>query len=167
VRKIAFILTCLALVWPARSQEEFVPADLLNEANEWLKENVDDEALDALGVDKERVQMFLAELQKHFQGTYVYDLSPLRDTAREIQPILAGFEETEPYALWLKAHLDDFEVSERLRKEAVVQTTNRQRSPPPPSAASTICASSSTAKATARACAACRRRCSRASSAHR
>ena len=105
-----------------------MPADLLQQANDWLNENIDPAALDSLGVDKDRVQKFFAELQKGFQGTYVYDLGALRDTARQIQPVLERFEETEPYALWLKAHFDHFEVSERLRKEAAARSTARSRS---------------------------------------
>ena len=135
MKTIVFIILCVVLAQPARAQQEFLPADLLDQANEWLSENIDDEALDALGVDKERVQRFLAELQKHFQGTYVYDLSGLRESAREIQPLLAAFDETEPYALWLRTHLDYFDVSERLRKDAVAQSTNNVRPLPPPSAA--------------------------------
>jgi len=106
-----------------------VPAEFLQQANEWLNENIDDAALDALGVDKERVQKFLGELQKQFLGTYVYDLVALRDTAKQIQPLLESFEETEPYALWLKTHLDYFEVSERLRKEVAPKSTNTTRLP--------------------------------------
>ena len=122
------LLLCLALT--VHAQEEFLPADLLQEANEWLKENIDDDALDALGVDRARAHQFLTELQKQFQGTYVYDLGALRDTAIQLQPLLASFEETEPYALWLKTHLDYFDVSQRLRKEAIGKSTNTLRLPP-------------------------------------
>jgi membrane-bound lytic murein transglycosylase D len=134
MKTIVFIVLCLALALPARPQAEFLPEDLIEQANDWLNENVDEDALDALGVDKERVQRFLAELQKQFQGTHVYDLSELRETAKQVQPILAGFEETEPYALWLRTHLDYFEVSERLRQNAVARSTNAVRALPPPSA---------------------------------
>jgi len=126
VKTIYSIFLCLALALVANAQEELesVPADLLQQANEWLTENIDDSALDALGVDKDRVQRFFAELQKRFQGTYVYDLGTLRDTATQLQPLLESFDETQPYALWLKTHLDYFDVSERLRKEATSKSTN-------------------------------------------
>ena len=122
-------ILCLALVLTARAQQELVPADLLQQANDWLNENIDDAALDALGVDKDRVQKFLADLQKHFQDTYVYDLAALRGTAVQFQPLLASFEETQPYAVWLKAHLDYFDVSERLRKAAAAKSTNTAQLP--------------------------------------
>jgi membrane-bound lytic murein transglycosylase D len=118
-----------ALLFSAQAQLEVAPADILQQADEWLNENIDAAALDALGVDKDRVQKLLVELQKRFQGTYLYDLGSLRDTAKQIQPLLESFEETQPYALWLKAHLDYFDVSERLRKEAAAKSTNTMRLP--------------------------------------
>jgi len=124
VKKIGATILSLALVSAASAQEEFVPAGLLEQASEWFNENIDGTALDALGLDKDRVQRFIAELQRDLQGTYVYDLGTLRDTARQLQPLLANFEETQPYALWLKTHLDYFEVSERLRREVAGKSTN-------------------------------------------
>lgn len=129
VKTISSIVLCLVLAFTANAQEELVPADLLQQANEWLNENIDDAALDALGVDKDRVQKFLAELQRRFQGTYIYDLGALRETAKQVQPLLESFEETQPYAVWLKAHLDYFDVSERLRKEVATKSTNTTRLP--------------------------------------
>ena len=48
----------------------------------------EEEVLDALGVDRDRTQKFLGDLQRQFQGTYVYDLGALRDTATRLQPVL-------------------------------------------------------------------------------
>jgi membrane-bound lytic murein transglycosylase D len=131
VKTIWASLLCSALVTAAPAQDEFLPADLLQEADKWLGENIDWQVLDALGVDKNRAQRFLADLQKSFQGTYVYDLTGLRESAVQLQPLLASFEETEPYALWLKTHLDYFDVSERMRKEARPNSTNISRLPNP------------------------------------
>lgn len=123
------IFHCLFLAWAglalassSRAQGELLSADLLQQAAELIADNLDDDALDALGVDKDRAHQFLAELQKRLQGSQVYDLATLRTTATQLQPLLASFEETQPYAVWLKAHLDYFEVSERLRKEASIKT---------------------------------------------
>lgn len=124
---IAASLICLS----ARGQEEFTAADLLQQANDFVAENLDDDAFDALGVDKQRVHEFLVAVQRQFQGTYVYDLATLRNTAVRLQPLLASFEETEPYALWLKSHLDYFEVSQTLRNEMNSRPTNHVALPPP------------------------------------
>ena len=131
MKTICSIVLGLALAFSAGAQEEFIPADLLQQADAWLQENIDPAALEALGVDQNRAQQFLAELQKRLQGTYVYDLSALRGPARQLQPLLASFEETQPYALWLKTHLDYLDVAEQLRAEAAPRSTNTVSLPPP------------------------------------
>ena len=130
MKTLFLVALCLALVSATNAQEDLLTPELFEQATDWLNENIDDDALDALGVDKDQAQRFLAELQKQFQGTYVYDLGAMRDAAMRLQPVLASFEETEPYALWLKTHLDYFDVSERLRKETTTRSTNKVRLPP-------------------------------------
>ncbi len=122
----------VAINFAALAQDELViPPDLLRQANEWVNENIDERVLDALGVDRDRTQRFLGDVQKQFQGTYVYDLGALRDTATRLHPVLNQYEETQPYAAWLKAHLDYFEVSQKLRAEARPKGTNSALLPPP------------------------------------
>lgn len=99
-------------------------AEAINSAEQLLLQNVDEDALKSLGVDTEQAQKFLTELKKRFEGTYVYDLGALRETAAQLLPVLQQFEETAPYAIWLKTHLDYFEVAEQLRKEASRASTN-------------------------------------------
>lgn len=117
-----------------RAQQEPTPADVLQQAAELIADHLDDDALDALGVDQESARQFLAELQKRLESSQVYDLATLRSTAVQLQPLLARFEETQPYAAWLKTHLDYFEMSERLSQEAARQPTNTARPLPAPSA---------------------------------
>jgi len=116
------ILFCARVV--AQNEITMEPADVINSAEQLLRENVDTNALEALDVDTERAQNFLDELKKRFEGTYVYDLGALRETATQLLPVLQQYEETEPYAIWLKTHLDYFEVAEKLRKEASHGVTN-------------------------------------------
>lgn len=122
---------CLMLPGRAPAQEEFLPSDLLQQAGEWVNENIDDRVLDALGLDEDRARQFLAELQKQFQGTYVYDLGALRGTATQLLPLLEQHAETQPYAVWLRSRLDYFEVSENLRRAVATKTTNTVRLPAP------------------------------------
>lgn len=132
-QSIMLALAGLALAGPARGQDDVLSPELLQQAAELIADNLDDDALDALGVDKNRAHQFLAELQKRLQGSQVYDLATLRTTAVQLQPLLASFEETQPYAVWLKTHLDYFEISERLQREALKQSTNTARPLPAPS----------------------------------
>src|SRR5690242_5391455 len=113
--KYAAILICFATASALVAQDELViHSDLLRQATEWAVENIDDRVLDALGVDRDRTQKFLSDLQKQFQGTYVYDLGALRETATRLQPVLDQYEETQPFAIWVKSRFDYFEVSQKL-----------------------------------------------------
>lgn len=128
---ISISLLCCASGLPARAQQEPDPAELLRDAGDWLAENIDDSVFEALGVDQQRTRQFLHDLHQAFQGTYIYDLAVLRDTAIQLQPVLDRYEETQPYAVWLKAHLLDFDVSQKLRDQISATVTNKLRLPPP------------------------------------
>lgn len=123
-------IVLLFLVWklamPAFAQEQVTidPSEFFDSAQELLRENVDDDLLRSLGVDETRAQEFLAELRKRFEGTYVYDLGSMRESALQLLPVLEQFEETSPYAVWLKAHLDYFDVAEKMRQKASCDSTN-------------------------------------------
>ncbi|HLH53943.1 MAG TPA: lytic transglycosylase domain-containing protein [Verrucomicrobiae bacterium] len=89
--------------------------DLVSSAQQWAKGNLDEDVLRTLQqADREKVRKILADLQKEFQGQYVLDLAGLRDAAHTAIPLLEQYEETLPYALWLKVHLDDLEVANQL-----------------------------------------------------
>jgi membrane-bound lytic murein transglycosylase D len=90
--------------------------DLVSSAQQWAEENLDEDVLAVLQqTDREKVKKVLADFQKEFQGEYVVDLAGLKDAANSVIPILEQFDETLPYALWLKVHLDDLEVADELR----------------------------------------------------
>src|SRR5438874_1255208 len=90
--------------------------DVIQSAKQWAQENLDEDALRVLqSADQQKVRQLLAELQKQFQGEYVIDLAALRDTAKSVIPLLEQYEETYPYAIWLKTRLDYLEVAQQLR----------------------------------------------------
>jgi membrane-bound lytic murein transglycosylase D len=126
--RFILIATMFGLLLPVglQAQDDLPqPSELIESAVNWMSENLDDGALEALGVDQSRVRGFLAELDRRFQGNYIYELAALKDAARELVPVMQKFEETRPYAVWLQSHLDYFEVADVLRREAVSGTTNR------------------------------------------
>jgi membrane-bound lytic murein transglycosylase D len=100
------------------AQDEGVDWDTLQlSAENWAKENFDDEVLSVLqGIDREKVKSLLTELEKRFSREYVIDLASLKDTAKTLLPLLEQYEETYPYALWLKARLDYLEVADQMRR---------------------------------------------------
>jgi len=90
--------------------------DLLKSAEQWARENLNEDALNALQqLDRDKVRQVFDQLQKEFHGEYVIDLANLRDGARAVLPILENYEETLPYALWLKSRLDFIDVADEFR----------------------------------------------------
>src|SRR5437870_11219801 len=76
--------------------------DLVQSAERWAKENLDENALRVLqSADQERIKQFFKDIQKEFHGQYVIDLVSLKDAAKTIVPLLDNYEETLPYAAWL------------------------------------------------------------------
>ena len=111
------VMAGLSLAFSAHPQDALTADDLLQSAQAWMQENVDDSVWDALGLDQNRVRQFLNELQKRFQAQDVYELGSLQETGRQLLPLLQQFEETQPYAAWLQTHLDYFTTANELRKQ--------------------------------------------------
>jgi len=108
--------------------------DLLKSAERWAKENLNDDALNALqDLDREKVREFLSQLRKEFHGEYVIDLASLKDSARSVLPILENYAETLPYALWLKPRLDYLDVADEFRLIIPAPKTVPGQPPQPPS----------------------------------
>jgi membrane-bound lytic murein transglycosylase D len=90
--------------------------DLMDSADQWAKENLDEETLRMLqNVDREKVKQVFSDIQKRLHGEDVIDLASLKDAARNIVPLLEGHEDTQSYAAWLKARLDYLDVADQFR----------------------------------------------------
>ncbi len=111
------LLLALLPAVPVLAQENTVTLDdLVESAERWAKANLDEDALRALqSADQTKVKKLFADLRKQFQGEYVIDLAYLKETARAILPLLEDYEETQPYAVWLRTRLDYLEVADQLR----------------------------------------------------
>jgi len=122
VKRIFLIALFLWMAIGARAQQQ-TPAqpasveDLLGMAEQWAKDNLDDEALAFLSdVDRDQVRGFLVDLENRFQTNSVYDLGALNQRAKDLVPFLEQWEETLPLVEWLKTRLDYLEVSEELKR---------------------------------------------------
>ena len=117
MKKFGLILCLLCNYLPVFGQDDAISLDdLMRSADQWAKENLDEDALRVLqSVDQEQARQLFKEIEKRFHGEYVVDLAALKDTARIVLPLLERYEETLPYALWLKARLDYLDVAEQLR----------------------------------------------------
>jgi membrane-bound lytic murein transglycosylase D len=112
---LALFLAGSSLVARADTDTVTLP-ELIQGAQQWAQENLDTNVLNALPkVDDPAVQQFLRELQQRFQGDYVVDIATLRQTARTVLPLLESHEETQPYAVWLKARMDYLDVADEIR----------------------------------------------------
>jgi membrane-bound lytic murein transglycosylase D len=117
VKRSCIIASLLLCAFLASGQDDSMTLDdLVQSADQWAKENLDEDALRALQeVDRDKVKQFFNDVQKQFHGEYVVDLASLKDTAKAVLPLLEGCEETQPYAAWLKAQLDYLEVADQFR----------------------------------------------------
>lgn len=110
---ILVLACCLSIGWG--QDNTLTLDDLMDSAQQWADENLDPEVLRQLSSgDRQRVQQLFKDLQKQLQGQYVVDVAALRDTAKAVLPLLEQYEETQPYALWLKAQMDYLEVADKL-----------------------------------------------------
>jgi hypothetical protein len=76
---------------------------LLDTAEQWAQENLDEDVLAALPeVDRAQVEKFLREFKTQLQSEYVLDLAALNGAAKAVLPLLDAHEETRPYAAWLR-----------------------------------------------------------------
>src|SRR5258707_7664324 len=116
MKKFFFIVLLTSFLVSAKNEEATFD-DIMRSADQWARENLDEDALRVLqNVDREKVRQLFNQIQKQLQADYVVDLAALRDTARTVIPLLERYEETLPYALWLKARLDSLDVAEGFRK---------------------------------------------------
>jgi membrane-bound lytic murein transglycosylase D len=117
--RLPFIIGALAIATAGTFAQdvEFTLDDLAPLIQEWAKENIDETFLEALSEpDEKRTRAFFVELNRRLQNESVYDLGELKDTASTLLPLLERIEETQPYASWLKTHLDYLIVADDWRR---------------------------------------------------
>ena len=119
---------------PAVAQENQLDLDaLVTSAEEWANENLDEDVLRALeSVDRDKAHQFFADIQKGLHSDYVFDLAALKNTSKTVLPLLAKYEETAPYAFWLKTRLDYLDVADKLKSSAPAPKPSPGKPPAPP-----------------------------------
>jgi membrane-bound lytic murein transglycosylase D len=136
MKRFAAILVLVFWALAIRAQENTITLDdeFLRSAEQWARENLDEDALRVLqSADREKIRKLLQDIQREFQGEYVLDLAALKDAARAAAPLLESYEETLPYAVWLKTRLDYLEVAEQFRLliPSPKPTPGKPAKPPP------------------------------------
>ena len=135
-----FVLLAM-LCLPARAQQPEMELDLgevVEAAQEWAAENLDDEVLQSLPeVDRKQVDDFLKAFESRLRGSNVVDVARFKDTAKAVLPLLESYVETTPLAAWLRTRLDYFEVAEELGK-AMPPVRGQPLTNPPPAVERTV-----------------------------
>lgn len=123
MKRVKIILTIVAalleLARPAAAQPvRPAPTNDASQAfQKWVNDNFGGATLEfPYEIDSDQVNAFINQLQDRFQATNIYDLGALRAVAAQILPVLQQFEETEPYAAWLQARLDDMEAANEMQR---------------------------------------------------
>ena len=112
---MAALLATSVCAWAAPTEFDA----FTREVETWMRDNLDEDVLRSLGqVDRQRVRDLFSELNKSLGNDNVYDLASLKEGASYLQPLLEQFDETRPYASWLKTHLDYLDVADELKQKA-------------------------------------------------
>ncbi len=107
--------------------------DALDAAQAWARENLDEDFLRQLGEpDRDQIRNLLERLEQAFQGDHVLNLAPLRETAQAALPLLERFQETLPYALWLRPRIEYLEVADEFRLVLPPPQRRSEKPPAPP-----------------------------------
>ncbi len=101
----------------AHGQDDVIALpELFQGVQEWAAENLDTNLFNALPeLDQKQVEPLLRDLQKQLQGEYIINLAALREAAQVVLPVLESYEETLPYAAWLRPRLDYLKVADEFR----------------------------------------------------
>jgi membrane-bound lytic murein transglycosylase D len=137
-RFLAVMLVLLAVV-PLPAQEKAPAKDDGAQPqwlDNWLNENIDPDVLRVLNqLDEDKVQKIFSELAQAMNGTNIYRLSTLRETAKQVIPLLQKYEETTALGDWLQTRLDYLEAAQELEREVKAARPNKPGAAglPPPS----------------------------------
>ncbi|HEY3914594.1 MAG TPA: lytic transglycosylase domain-containing protein [Verrucomicrobiae bacterium] len=133
MRGVIFVLLLLPISMFAQSGGNALDLpDLVQSAQQWAKENLDSNVVNALpDMNDPVVQKFLRDVEQRFQGEYVIDLSGLKQTAKVVIPLLQNDEQTQPYAAWLSAQMDYFDVADEFSLTIPPPKSEQPNQPPP------------------------------------
>lgn len=106
---------------------------LLESIGDWVREGFDETLRSALEqIDEKQGISLLDSLLQQMQKTDVLDLARFKTGASALVPLLEQYEETLPYAVWLKTRLDYLDIAEELRRALRPVPPRRGMSAPAP-----------------------------------
>jgi membrane-bound lytic murein transglycosylase D len=127
---LAFLLAPGCLVAAQPNETDW--SDVLDAAQRWAQDNLDEDVLKALqNADQSKVREFLRRFQDYLKSDDVLDVGQLKDAADAVLPLLDAHNETKPYAAWLRARLDYLDAAGEL-KSAAPRPKHEPGKPAPP-----------------------------------
>jgi membrane-bound lytic murein transglycosylase D len=121
MKSVQVLAFCLLFLLPGTARTQSGPASANAPASSPKPppaNQADSDLFQALNdIDLSGVQDFFTNVQQHFDDTNIFELGSLKEVAQRILPVLDEYEETEPYAIWLKAHLDDFDAAREIQRQ--------------------------------------------------
>jgi membrane-bound lytic murein transglycosylase D len=139
VRRWLGILLLLLTVAPLPAQQKTPATDggmEIESLEDLVTQNFDPDVLRALSqLDEDKVRKLFSELQQAMSGTNIYQLGTLRDTAKQLIPLLQKYEETSSLGDWLQTRLDYLQAAQELERamKAAEPKSAGARSLPAPS----------------------------------
>ncbi|MDD4869123.1 MAG: lytic transglycosylase domain-containing protein [Kiritimatiellae bacterium] len=102
---------------PATAQNDQINiGDILQSGEQWVQENIDPDVLRFLGdMDQAKVQKLIRDFQQWLHGDQVANIASIKETAAVVLPLMEKYEETWPYAVWLKTRLDYLEMADQFK----------------------------------------------------
>jgi membrane-bound lytic murein transglycosylase D len=124
VKCLPVIAVALLAIAPAFAQEKTAApvtnaAASLDDLADFVSGYVDPDVVGLLAqLDDDRVSTLFSQLQAAIDGTNIYQLGVLRQTATQVIPILNKYEETAALGDWLQTQLDYMQAAAELQAGA-------------------------------------------------
>ena len=113
--RIAIVLLIASCGLACAQTNEFDLGDVIDSVQQLAQENLDPDVFNALQeLDRKQIENFLKSYEDDLQGDSVLNVAQLKAAANIVLPLLDAHEETQPYAEWLQARLDYFDVAEEM-----------------------------------------------------
>jgi membrane-bound lytic murein transglycosylase D len=117
--KIVLTVLLAVLGWSQAFAQPRQTNDPVGDLHRWFTNNYELDTFDfPYEFDQDQVRAVLGKLQDQFQVTNIYDFAALKPLAVKILPVLHEYVETEPYAAWLQASIDDMDAASEIKRQS-------------------------------------------------
>lgn len=113
------VLTILLLTAGAAVAQQKSTNDPVGDLQRWFTNNYELDTFDfPYEIDKDQVREVMAGLQQKLEVTNLYDFAALKPMAVKLLPVLHEYVETEPYADWLQARIEEMDAAAEIKRQS-------------------------------------------------